>query len=53
MIAQVLENKVFEKENNKEKLKKTQDRYVNKIKIKLPKTSFSLFFSNTLKTNKK
>ena len=38
MIAQVWENKVFEKENNKEKhLKKILDRYVNKDQNQFPK----------------
>ena len=43
MIAHVWENKVFEKENNKEKyLEKMRDRYVNKDQNQFPKDS--LFF---------
>ena len=54
MIAQVWENKVFGKENNKEKyLGKTLDKYVNKDQNQFPKDFLFFDFFNTLKTNKR
>ena len=53
MIAQVWENKVFGKVNNKEKyLRKILDRYVNKDQNQIPKYFLFFDFSNTLKANK-
>jgi len=54
MIAQVWENKVFEKENNKEKyLEKTSNRFVKKDQNQFPEDSLFFDFFNTLKTNKR
>ena len=50
MIAQVWENKVFGKENNKEKyLKKIPNRFVKKDQNQFPKDSLFFDFSNTLR----
>ena len=53
MIAQVWENKEFEKQITRKKLlKKTLDRNINEDQNQFPKTLFFFDFSNPLKINK-